>query len=417
LNRYINHSISFENVGAAREIELENKLISPEYQLHQEEQTRMFKHLPLKSILASNYLCKAESYLSHLISPEKFQDILSIARNFPGNVTSFLGFEIHLGDARQRADWAFAISGAEGDREVLVNLLKNGNLPKQFLQQPEWRHISDFSTAWADQNSVLQKQVKCFWLEFDMPDTLPDMLIPSVFFGPEKLPEGIASNETSQYTWLVSTALPLLRGRCLSRAMERRMLNCIKKIPETASLFQIGTMLSRSTNDVRLYINRIHLKRIIPYLNALGWSDETGEFQSLISDLENKADRFVLSFDVTDKGIGPRIGLECSFASNRFHEETRWNELLNHLVEKGTCLPEKRDALLQYPGIESSEDFSGSIMKPLASASQHLEVILSGTLIRYISHVKIVYLPGRSLEAKAYPAVRLFEHSDLPLYE
>ena len=89
----------------------------------------MQKHLPVKSILASNYLCKAEPFVSSLISPEKFKDILSVAKNFPGNLTSFLGFEIHLGDARQRADWAFAVSGAGDDRIVFENLLKQGNFP------------------------------------------------------------------------------------------------------------------------------------------------------------------------------------------------------------------------------------------------------------------------------------------------
>ena len=416
MNRYISHSFSFENIGAAREIELENKLISPEFQLRQEEQTRMFKHLPLKSIHASDYLCQAESYLTNLITVDKFQEILSIAKNFPGNVTSFLGFEIHLKDATQRADWAFAVSGDGSDREVLVNLMKNGQLHQQFLQQPEWRHIAEFSEAWADQTSVLQKHIKCFWLEFDMPDTLPTIFIPSVFFGPEKLPEGIASNEVSQYHWLIDSALPLLRGQQLSKKIQHHVLNCIKKLPATASLFQVGTMLSRSSNDVRLYINGIHPKEIIPYLKALGWSDETGEFQSLIDNLQDKADRFVLSFDVNETGIGPRLGIEFSFASIRYHQETRWKKLFDYLVEKGMCLPEKRDALLGYSGVEYT-NISGSVMKPLTSASRHLNDLLSSRLVRYISHIKIVYHPGRALEAKAYPAVRLFEHSDDSIYE
>jgi hypothetical protein len=211
----MNPLFSFENVGAAREIELENKLISPEFQLCQEEQTRMFKHLPIKSILASDYLCQAESYLTNLIAVDKFQEILSIAKNFPGNVTSFVGFEIHLKDATQRADWAFAVSGEGSDREVLTNLMKNGQLSLHFFQQPEWRHIAEFSEVWANQTSLLQKHIKCFWLEFDMPETLPTTFIPSVFFGPEKLPEGIASNDASQYHWLLDSALPLLRGKKL----------------------------------------------------------------------------------------------------------------------------------------------------------------------------------------------------------
>jgi len=409
LNRYINYSTSFENAGAAREIELEKKLITSEYQLYQEDHTRMQKHLPVKSILASNYLCKAEPFVSSLISPEKFKDILSIARNFPGNLTSFLGFEIHLGDARQRADWAFAVSGAGDDRIVFENVLKQGNIPKPLIQQPEWQQIAAFSEAWAKEESILKRQVKCFWLEFDMPESNHDMIIPSVFFGPEKISQDSSKNSKSQFSWLVNDALPLLRGQALSNAVKHQILKCIEKIPKGASLFQVGTMLSRSTNDVRLYINKIHPRSIIPYLNALGWSDEENKFQTLIEDVGSRADRFVLSFDVTTDGIGPRIGLECSFEENRYHEETRWEDLLEYLVQKGMCLPQKRDVLLQYSGVEHPDDFSGGVMKPFSSVSQHLDDIFSGSLVRYISHVKVVYLPGRPLEAKAYPAVRLFE--------
>ncbi|MBN1860783.1 MAG: hypothetical protein JW840_04895, partial [Candidatus Thermoplasmatota archaeon] len=141
------------------------------------------------------------------------------------------------------------------------------------------------------------------------------------------------------------------------------------------------------------------------------------QLQTLVRDIQMKAERFVLSFDVTADGIGPRIGLECSFEENRYHEETRWEPLFDYLVEQGMCLPEKRDALLRYPGVEHPDDFSGGVMKPLVSVSQHLDDIFSGSLVRYISHVKVVYIPGRPIEAKAYPAVRLFESSDTVFYE
>ncbi len=377
----------------------------------------MQKHLPVKSILASNYLCKAEPFVSSLISPEKFKDILSVAKNFPGNLTSFLGFEIHLGDSRHRADWAFAVSGVGDDRLVFENVLKQENFPKMLMQQPEWQQIAAFSEAWADKGSTLKKQVKCFWLEFDMPESKSDVSVPSVFFGPEKISQDASQDLMTQYAWLVNDALPLLRGQPVSKGVEHQILNCIEKIPQGASLFQVGTMLSRSTNDVRLYINKIHPRSIISYLNALGWSDEKNNFRTLIADLERRADRFVLSYDVTTNGIGPRIGLECSFEENRYHEETRWEDLFDYLVKKRMCLPQKRDALLQYPGVEHPDDFSGGIMKPFISISQHLEDIFSGSLVRYISHVKVVYRPGQHLEAKAYPAVRLFEPSDTILYE
>ena len=417
MNRYLNHGASFETAGTAREIELENKLISPEYQLRQEEQTRMFKHLPLKSIHASNYLSAAEPNISDLISPQNFKEIISLAHLFPGNLTSFLGFECRLGDFDSRSDWAFAISGIEGDRQVLANLIGNGNFPPQLSLRPEWKQIADFAKVWVDPNSILQQKIQCFWLEFDMPDPLPEIMVPSVFFGPEKLSPKVSTNDVTQYKWLIDSALPLLKGRFLSKSMERQLLNCIQRLPPNASIQFVGVMLSRSTNGLRLYIKRLYPEQILPYLKSLGWSDETGEFSSLISELKDKADRFVIGFDVNTEGIGPKIGIECSFTSNRFHHETRWSNLLNYLVKKGLCLPEKRDALLVYSGMADTEHFSGGVMKPLSSASNHLEELLSSALIRYISHIKIVYEKGHPLEAKAYPAVRLFETTNELMYD
>jgi hypothetical protein len=413
----VNYSTSFENAGSAREIELEKKMFTPEYQLYQEDHTRMQKHLPVRSILASNYLCKAEPFVSSLISAERFKDILSVAKIFPGNLTSFLGFEIHLGDTRPRADWAFAISGVGDDRIVFENVLKQGSFPQSLIQQPEWQQITAFSEVWAEKESLLKKQVKCFWLEFDMPESTPDGIIPSVFFGPEKISQDSSKDLRNQFSWLVNEALPLLRGQPISKEVKRQILNCIGKIPKGASLFQVGTMLSRSTNDVRLYINKIKPWEILSYLTALGWSDEKERFETLITDLQDKADRFVLSFDVTADGIGHRIGVECSFEENRYHEETRWETLFDYLVQQEMCLPQKRDALLQYPGVEHPDEISGGVMKPFVSVSQHLDDIFSGSLVRYISHVKVVYVPGRAFEAKAYPAVRLFESSDSTIYK
>ena len=417
MEKYFDFHPAFEPFGTAREMGLENILASAPYKTYQLEHSRMYKHLPLKNILASTYLCKAESHLSQLVSPENLHDILSVAEYFPGNVTSFLGFECRLGKSESRADWAFAISGTGNDRIVLENLLHGGYLPDSFFNHPEWQHIADFATSWADPTSVLKNKVKCFWLEFDMPENPQEVPIPSVFFGPTSLPANVSPNDVSQYEWLITTAFPLLAGHKVSKAIEYGVQNCIRKMPSNASLFQVGTMLSRSTKGIRLYINKIQPEQIIPYLNTIGWSDTKGEFTSLVTDLKNKADRFVLSFDVTETGIGPRIGLECSFAPDRFDQETRWNQLLHYLVKKGWCLPEKRDALLSYPGEEQDENFSGGVMKPLTSASQNLSDIISGIVVRYISHLKLVYEPGNPIEAKAYPAVRLFERSQDSTFE
>jgi len=403
--------ISTNDAFSAREINLENILNQHQTQ---PETTRMVKEFPSGGLLQpSDYLRLIESRIpKELISSQCFEEIKNLSGNFSGNLTSFFGFECRLGESEARADWAFAVSGMGKDRHVLAGLLQNGDLPRQFLQQPEWRHVNDFAAEWANLNSILYKRIKCVWLEFDISTSMPEIPIPCVFFGPAKPPEGISPDDTSQYGWLTKNALPLLKGRSLSKMVERKLLNCIRHIPKNASLFQVGIVLSRSKNGVRLYINRLYPQQIISYLKTIGWSDETGEFESLIEEISDKADRFVLSFDVCKDSIGPRIGIECSFTSNLYQQETRWNTLLNYLVEKGLCLPEKRDALLSYPGMENEENFSGGIMKPLISVSTNIDNFASSTIVRYINHIKIVYKPGHPLEAKAYPAVRLFELSN-----
>ena len=362
-----------------------------------------------EDLFASTHLNKVESYLSKkLVSAKNFENIIKIAKYFPINLTSFLGFECHLGGEKPRADWAFAISGLGKDKEVFSTMLKNGSFPGLFLKQPEWQQISVFANAWADEGTTLNDKVQCFWLEFDMPESANGVPIPCVFFGPSKSANLQPGNIKSKYEWFTKSALPLLRGQKLSKSVEKTIYDCLEKMPENTSLFQIGTMLSRASNAVRLHINKIKPEQIIPYLENIGWKDESGEFTKLIDDLKNKVDRFVISYDVTDNGIAPRIGIELSFTSNLFHKED-WNQLFDYLIEKGICPPKKRDGLMEYVGTNNDEYFSGGIMKPVTSSANILETIDSAKIVRYINHVKIVYQAGKSIEVKAYPAVRLFE--------
>jgi hypothetical protein len=193
--------------------------------------------------------------------------------------------------------------------------------------------------------------------------------------------------------------------------IQKGMKNCIRHLPENATLFQVGTLLSRGQNDnVRFYVNHLSPQQIISYLEACKWSGDTNVLSSLLHELGTISDRFVLGFDITPQGIDPRIGVECSFLSDEYHQETRWRDLLNILVMRNLCLPERRDALLEYPGVEGDEDVALSVMKPLASASQHLTDLMTSKIVRYISHLKIVYDRDHFVEAKAYPAVRLFKN-------
>jgi hypothetical protein len=404
----LEHPSAFETPFPVREIGLEDVLSSENYLA---DYTRMTRHLPIQSLYTSHYLCTAESHLTHLVSPQNFKEIVSLARFFPGNLTSFLGFECRLGDAAARTDWAFAVSGAGNDRDVLTNLLSHEYLPEYFFKEETWQRVRQFTNRWTAPSSILQDKIQCFWLEFDMPDPAPQIPIPSVFFGPAKLPAGTRNTDISQYSWLVTSALPLLRGHRVLPSIQKGMKTCIRNLPEHATLFQVGTLLSRGQNEnVRFYVNHLSPQQIVSYLKACQWCGETDLLSSLLNEAGMISDRFVLGFDITPTGIDPRIGVECSFLSDAYHLETRWGGLLDILVMRNLCLPERRDALLDYPGVEGDQDVTLSVMKPLASASQHLTDLMTSKIVRYISHLKVVYERDHFVEAKAYPAVRLFKN-------
>lgn len=360
---------------------------------------------------ASAHLKRAEPYLSKkLVSSKNFSDIEVISQIFPSFLTSFLGFECHLGDKNPRADWAFAISGVGPDRQVFTQLLSEGNFPEALLKTSEWKRISDFAKVWADNDSDLTDKIQCFWLEFDIPEEQDGMPIPSVFFGPTKEYTYLQEKNISEFKWLTETAIPLLKGKEVPLQVKQKINDCLLNMPENTSLFQIGTMLSRENQMVRLHVNKIKPGQIIPYLKQIGYNEIDDDLETLIEEIKDKADRFVLSFDVTENGIGPRIGIELSYSSDLFQEEKRWDNLLDYLVEKGICLKEKREALLNYTGAEENQDFSGAVLKPVSTSADYLDKINKSTIVRYINHVKIVYNPNKKLEAKAYPAVRLFEN-------
>ena len=407
VNRNFDPFVSFDTACTAREIQVD-AVISD---LAHTDSQLISQNLPIKSILASTYLCEASSYVNGLMTSKNFNDIVTIARYFPGNLTSFLGFECRLGNNTSRSDWAFAVSGVGNDRLVLNNFLKSSHNPAKFLSHPEWQNITAFTESWVDTSSPLAGKIQCFWLEFDMPNESPEISVPSIFFGPVRLPGGIKSNDVEHYEWLIELALPLLKGRDVSAKMKHQMHRCIENIPSNATLFQIGTMLSRESKSVRFHINKLDPIQIIPYLEAIGWHDETGELSTLIGELADKVDRFVISYDIFEDGIGPRIGIELSFTQGLEEQFNSWNILFSYFVEKGWCLPERRDALLNYPGTDDEEYFNGSVMKPVITAAEDMQSLLSSSIVRYINHAKLVFEQGKGVEAKAYPAVRLFSNS------
>jgi hypothetical protein len=345
-----------------------------------------------------------------LISSENWSKIEKVAGILPRAITSFFGFECHLGIEEPHADFLICADAKEAGRKILAEENYSIALPDFLMQHPVWNQIRDFSSTWNTDTSPLFKQVNNVWLEFDI-DRIPTIPVPSCFFGSNPIYskhsiENNNSDDLHPYQWISQSALSSLLARNIPTKVEQKLFQCFDLLPEGAYVFQIGVMLARQSDLVRICIRNISPTQIVDYLTQINWQGSIVELKNVLDPLSNFVDRIDLDIDVGEV-ILPKIGLEC-YLKNQPDFEPRWQLFLNHLVEMGLCLPQKRNALLDYPGyIRESRDrelWPTNLLKLSSFLGEQSERVL----FRGLHHIKVVYqseppFEGKQpLQAKAY---------------
>lgn len=398
VNKSLEPEVSFDDTSRIGELEAEQKPVSNEI-----ETSRMFKDA--KNFHPHDYLSLIESHMpGKLISKQNMMEIKNLANNFTNSFTSFFGFESKLTSDDSRSDYLIAVSSKKGEREALSKLVKK--LSDKFLDQNEWRNIGKFVENWSDSKSVLSSKILGLWLEFDTADRISEAPIPSIFL--QTVPLTIEnSGDIKRCLWVTRTAIPLVTGQPVSKELENRFIDSIKKLPEGASVFHVASMLSRDSEGIRMVIKRVKPNDIIPYLNSIGWTDENDGLPSLIDEIKKFSNCIRLHINISNQ-VGPKIGLECFISPDQYHHGNGWEDFLNYLVDKGLCKPEMKSALLGFPGVDledTNHKFSFDSYMPSVK-------LQSGNfmkaIVKYISHVKITYDPNGPISAKAYTGVRLF---------
>ncbi len=342
-----------------------------------------------------------------LISPSAFSDISSLARVLPSTLAyNTFGFECRLGEELPRADF-LVLARASCGRDSLAGLHPTSTLPARLMTDPVWSRVRDFSSHWADPSSPLYHAVDNVWLEFDVDGPAPDVPVPSIFFGPQsndQIDDIEVAGEPNAEGRLatVERTIRLLAG---GEPPPLRMLEgCFRALWSDEQVFQVGLMLSRGEDAVRLCIRMRSVERIMEYLTVVGWPGDEADLRGVLEPLARSVDRVVLAIDVGD-AVGAKIGLECYFYENRQpRREPRWGAFLNSLVLQGLCTPDKREALLAYSGYFDQNAHGVPWPAALRRASRLLDGRSLSTFVRSLHHVKIVHRPGNPLEAKAYLA-------------
>jgi hypothetical protein len=297
------------------------------------------------------------------------------------------------------------VAASEVGREILAGCNSAVDLPETLLTNPVWNRIRNFCNNWANSASILYDKIDNIWLEFDSAGLPPEVPVPSIFLSLKSI-ESDSSNPikfgitANPHQWLTETALKFLFGRTISVPFERKLFDCFNLLPDGAWISQIGAMLARQVEPVRVCITDISTDKLLDYLSRIGWAGSISKLEAFVSELSSFVDRIDLDLDVGDI-ILPKIGLECSF--NRQPQfEPRWQLFLNRLVETGLCIPAKRDALLAYPGYSHERANRELWPSNILRVSNLLWPQVSSIFLRRFSHIKIVYQPDIPVEAKVY---------------
>jgi hypothetical protein len=241
-------------------------------------------------------------------------------------------------------------------------------------------HLDDFLTRWAEPGGPFVP-VRAVWLEFDLDGPVAGLPVPSII---AKLGRGTDPG------WILDVLWPALQGNPLRPSQREQVRAYQEAIPPEGFLLYAFSLLSRPGGAVRMELFGLDPDGIAGYLDRIAPStvERAREAAALLQD----AERLHLSFDIVDEVL-PRIGVEGSYPWLP-RREPAWGTLLDRFVAAGLCAPEKRDALLAWPGYDTF--WTAPASWPVETMGTH------GFCVRGLSHLKVVSRPDREMEAKGY---------------
>ena len=341
-----------------------------------------------------------------LFSGENLEHIRHVASHFPIQVASYFGFETKLSSDQASTDFAFNLS--------------NDGLAWMSRVDSPWPHIRQFCALWGESGQPPYSDGSAVWLEFDLSDTLREMQEPSLFFAlrdPQSSIQSVWGKSSRSPEWTCQTLIPTTWGYSVSPSLEQNLLHVVEVCPDGVDYLQIGLMLSRNIQALRLCIFGITPQEVFPFLHRAGWQGEVSRLAQVLEHYSSLADTLCLHLDIGES-IFPTLGVELLYHAEEDpwnyqpDSEIRWRLLFDRLVDDGLCRVSKRDALLAWP---SRTAFKTPFIEKLLAAIGNdqtpytTSVLPDGVLVTGLGHIKLSLSPVGEIHAKAYFGARYYQ--------
>ena len=309
------------------------------------------------------------------------------------------GFEVRLDESPQ-VDFAQRILAFRGEPARLRRHLARSSL----VERSAWRRLDAFHNAWERPGSSLQRTISGAWLEFDVEaGSDRDAPVPALFIS---LVERLGRDTEARLMELLSATTELLLEETGTKQQAELIAACLEACPAAAGATDVGFMLSRGAEALRMVFAPFTADEAPVFLSRIGWPGTADDLEPALDAAGEDFGPLVLAVDLLDAADGtsgplPRVGLEV-FPGGYPDDLTRWSRLLDRLVAAGLCVPEKRDALLSWPGYTDPTEIDEPWPDALIVDSLLARPGRFAVLGRRLDHIKLVCQPGRPPVAKAY---------------
>ena len=331
-----------------------------------------------------------ESFPPTLIDEQGYARLAAVASRLPERLGTFWIIECCLGRPEAVVDASFEAKSNSQGQQLLAGQLPS-SLDMMCMEWPIWRKVRQFADLWANPSYQFFDNIGNLWLEFDTAKASSSLQLvnalrqPCIFFGPktEKL-------DHEQLYRLIREALGVLGEPGLG---DSTLSSFIRLLPENARLFQVGLMFSRPNSGLRVCVNRLAPEKIADWFVELKWGGDIKSLAAILQQITPLLNHITVDLNLTENGVANKIGLEC-YVDWREMDGDLWIPFMRLLENMDLCLPQKRQGVLDFPGICRSP-FKERLSR---------DGMLHSYVFRKIHHLKLIVSGDQILEAKAYLA-------------
>ena len=309
--------------------------------------------------------------------------LAELCSHFPYDIAQDFGFESRLGNPEPVCDFCLQIRKGSPGALILAGKSNISNMSGQLLEDPFWQRLARLFQSWTDAEHILSQFIEVIWLEFDHHGS-GYCHTPNLFFG---IAESGREDRNVQWVFVkrvLDEVYAILFDIPFPTDLADNMRVCINALPERGGLYQVGFMIPRKTEAIRLILVRIGIDEIENYLSKIGWPGEMEIVENRISTYSSKFDYFVYNINI-GKTILPYLSIEMYF-QNMYQPQfgPRWGEVMDFLESEQLLTADKRVSLIRFCGKKTSNS-----LYPVR-------------YINGINHFKMVYKKNAPVECKGY---------------